>query len=89
MIASHDADESVVLGVCAHGNPGMATAGMGDVLAGIVGGLLAHGCSTTDAAVYGVCLHSCAGDLALEQVGERSLLATDLLPHLILLLKEV
>ncbi len=89
VIASHDADESVVLGVCAHGNPGMATAGMGDVLAGIVGGLLAQGCSTTDAAVYGVCLHSCAGDLALEQVGERSLLATDLLPHLILLLKEV
>lgn len=88
VIASHDADDSALLGVCAHGNPGMATAGMGDVLAGVVGGLLAQGCSTADAAVYGVCLHSCAGDLAGKQVGERSLLATDLLPHLMTLLKD-
>ncbi len=89
VIASHNADGSALLGVCAHGNPGMATAGMGDVLAGVVGGLLAQGCSITDAAVYGVCLHSCAGDLAAQQLGERSMLAADLLPHLIALLKEV
>jgi len=63
------------------GNPGMASGGMGDVLAGIIGGLLAQGLSLRDAARAGVWLHASAADKAAK-VGERGLLATDLLPHL-------
>ncbi|MEZ5553583.1 MAG: NAD(P)H-hydrate dehydratase [Pseudomonadales bacterium] len=81
------AGSAAVLGICAHGNPGMATAGMGDVLAGIIGGLWAQGADEQTAALTGVCLHSRAADLAVKQVGERSLLATDLLPHLMTLLR--
>ncbi|HET8711026.1 MAG TPA: NAD(P)H-hydrate dehydratase, partial [Spongiibacteraceae bacterium] len=67
--------------VANYGNPGMATGGMGDVLSGIVGGLLAQGIAPGRAAALAVCLHGCAGDLA-AQAGERGLLATDLLAHL-------
>lgn len=74
------AEPERLLGVCGHGNPGMATAGMGDVLSGLIGGLLAQGLGASEAAVLGVCLHSCAGDLAAQRLGQRSLLATDLLP---------
>ncbi|MGA1370258.1 MAG: NAD(P)H-hydrate dehydratase [Pseudomonadales bacterium] len=77
-----------VLGVCAHGNPGMASAGMGDVLAGIIGGLLAQGLPAAAAALTGTCLHSAAADRASARLGERSLLATDLLVDLIALLAE-
>jgi ADP-dependent NAD(P)H-hydrate dehydratase / NAD(P)H-hydrate epimerase len=63
------------------GNPGMATGGMGDVLSGITGGLLAQGLTIDRAATLGVCLHGHAADLAAQN-GERGLLATDLLPHL-------
>ena len=75
--------EPQLLGVCAHGNPGMATAGMGDVLSGVIGGCLAQGLEPAPAAVIGTCLHSYAGDLAAGELGQRSLLATDLLPHLV------
>ncbi|MCC5797213.1 MAG: NAD(P)H-hydrate dehydratase [Methylophaga sp.] len=64
------------------GNPGMATGGMGDVLAGIIGGLLAQHFSLLDAACLGVVLHGMAADKATELDGERGLLAMDLLPHL-------
>lgn len=67
---------------CVHGNPGMATGGMGDVLSGIIGALLAQGLSLADAARLGVCLHSRAADLEAEAQGERGMLASDLLPHL-------
>ena len=67
--------------ICQHGNPGMATGGMGDVLSGIVGGLLAQGLALEDAARLGVCLHSKAADLAAGQ-GQRGLLASDLFPLL-------
>lgn len=67
--------------VCDAGNPGMASGGMGDVLTGVIAGLLAQGLSTGDAAQLGVCLHANAADRAAEQ-GERGLLASDLLPHL-------
>lgn len=72
-------------GICAHGNPGMATAGMGDVLAGIVGGLLAQLKATPprqaveDAGLLGTCLHSLAADRAARRLGEATLLATDIL----------
>lgn len=64
------------------GNPGMATGGSGDVLAGLLGALLAQGVEAFDAAVLGVYLHGRAGDLARDEVGETSLIATDLLDHL-------
>ena len=63
------------------GNPGMATAGMGDILSGIIAGLLAQGLSPGDAAVAGAWLHGRAGDLGAAE-GERGMLATDVLPYL-------
>lgn len=69
------------------GNPGMASGGMGDVLSGILGGLLAQGLSVTQAAVLGAGLHAEAADLAVGDWGERSLLATDLVPALCQLLQ--
>lgn len=78
ILAAPSADGGALLGVCAHGNPGMASAGMGDVLSGIVGALLAQGLNAEAAAVAGVCLHSFAGDRAVLRFGPRSLLASDL-----------
>ncbi len=76
-----------VVGLCAHGNPGMASAGMGDVLSGVIGGLLGQGVPPVTAACLGVCLHSLAADRAAGRLGEASLLATDLVPEMIELLK--
>lgn len=70
------------LWVCENGNPGMATAGMGDVLSGVLGALLAQGMGLRLSAIYGMCLHSFAADLAAQESGERGLLATDLYPFL-------
>lgn len=64
------------------GNAGMATAGSGDVLAGIVTGLMAQGLGSEEAACLGVFLHGLAGDLARKNVGEVSLMASDLLHFL-------
>ena len=64
------------------GNPGMASGGMGDILAGVIGSLLAQGFPLIDAACIGVALHGMAGDRAAKQDGERGMLAMDLLPHL-------
>lgn len=64
------------------GNPGMGSGGMGDVLAGVIGGLLAQGFPLMEAACVGVTLHGMAGDKAAEQDGERGMLAMDLIPHL-------
>ena len=71
--------------VCPAGNPGMASGGMGDVLSGVLGGLLAQGLNPLVAAEVGVFIHSVAADRAADEGGERGLLATDLLPHLRLL----
>ena len=68
--------------VCTDGNPGMATAGMGDVLTGVLAALLAQGMNARDAAVFGTCLHAAAGDLAAEKDGQRGMLASDVFPHL-------
>ncbi|RKZ37781.1 MAG: bifunctional ADP-dependent NAD(P)H-hydrate dehydratase/NAD(P)H-hydrate epimerase [Gammaproteobacteria bacterium] len=65
-------------GVCPYGNPGMSGGGMGDVLTGVIAGLIAQGLDTRQAADLGVCLHGQAGDKAAG-AGERGLLATDLM----------
>lgn len=67
---------------CGEGNPGMASGGMGDILSGVLGGLLAQGFGLAEAARLGVCLHACSADRAAAELGERGLLATDLLPWL-------
>ena len=64
------------------GNPGMATAGSGDVLTGMITGLLAQGISPQDAAVAGVYIHGLAGDLAVVETGSAALLASDIVDHI-------
>ena len=64
------------------GNPGMATGGTGDVLAGVIGALLGQKLEPYHAACLGVEVHGRAGDLAARRVGEVSLMATDLLDSL-------
>lgn len=67
--------------LCDKGNPGMATAGMGDVLSGVIAGLIGQGIPLGDAAKLGVCMHAMAGDLASKE-GERGMIAMDLMPYL-------
>lgn len=64
------------------GNPGMASGGTGDVLTGLIAGLLAQGLGALDAARLGVYLHGLAGDLAAARTGEAALAAGDLLTYL-------
>ena len=61
------------------GNPGLATAGTGDVLAGIISSFLAQGIPAFEAAQCGVYIHGLAGDIASEDLGYRGLIAGDLL----------
>ena len=61
------------------GNAGMATAGSGDVLTGIITGLLARGYQHREACIVGMYLHGLAGDIAVEELGEESLLARDII----------
>lgn len=68
--------------LCDRGNPGMASGGMGDVLTGIVAGLLAQGLAARAAARLGVWLHAGAADAAVATTGEAGLLASDLMAHL-------
>lgn len=70
-----------VTALCEAGNPGMATGGMGDVLSGVIGGLMAQGLSLSIAAKLGVLVHAAAGDLAAKK-GERGMIASDLFPFL-------
>jgi NAD(P)H-hydrate epimerase len=80
--------EDALIDICLEGNPGMASGGMGDVLSGICGAMLALGRSAAvrfdaaDAARFAVCAHGEAGDIAAARIGQRGLLATDLLEFL-------
>nr|MCU0494791.1 NAD(P)H-hydrate dehydratase [Chloroflexaceae bacterium] len=64
------------------GNPALATAGTGDVLAGVIGGLLAQGLNGYEAALLGVYLHGAAGALVREELGDAGAMASDLLTRL-------
>ena len=64
------------------GNPGLASGGTGDVLAGVIGGLLAQGLAAYDAAVFGVFAHGTAADMVAAERGEAGLLAHDVLAAL-------
>lgn len=69
------------IAICTAGNPGMATGGMGDVLSGVLGGLVAQSIPLEVTARLGVILHAAAGDLAAKK-GERGMIASDLMLYL-------
>ena len=73
--------------ICPVGNPGMATGGSGDVLAGIIGGLLGQ-LPYEQAVLYGVLLHGAAGDLCAEELGEYSMTPSDIIEALPKVMKE-
>jgi len=87
---AHAQDEiGVASYVCPYGNPGMASAGMGDVLAGVIGGLIAQSDISKshlldnkllDIAAFAVTLHAQAGDEVANKMGEKGMLASDLIP---------
>lgn len=75
-----------VLYVCNAGNPGMASGGMGDVLAGVIGALMAQKLNPVDASRIAVYAHAHAADLRVAEMGERGLKATELMPNIRLIL---
>jgi len=78
------ADPHGQVAICPTGNPGMASAGMGDVLTGVITGFLAQGLTAWNAARAGVYVHGLAGDLAALTMGEPGLIASDVIsaiPH--------
>lgn len=68
--------------LCRAGNPGMATAGMGDVLSGIISGLAVQNISLAIAAKLGVLIHAMAGDVSASESGERGMIASDVIGQL-------
>lgn len=71
------------------GNHGMATAGSGDILTGILAGLIAQGMEPAQAAAAGVYLHGAAGDLQAEHTGTYGMMARDILDGIGIVLKEI
>jgi len=80
------ASDDMPVGLCSEGNPGMASGGMGDVLTGVIAGLLAQRAQAKTmhalAARLGVCVHGRAADVAAHQDGERGMLASDVIAML-------
>lgn len=70
-------------------NPVLATAGTGDVLAGMIAGMLAQGLKPFDGACIGVYIHGLAGEKLKTKIGEAGVLASDLLPLIPLIIKEI
>jgi hydroxyethylthiazole kinase-like uncharacterized protein yjeF len=85
IVASPDGRASVNPSI----NPGLASGGTGDVLAGAIAGLAGQGLSLRDAAVAGVFVHSEAGDMAHQEMGNAGMLASDLLPLLPVTMKNI
>jgi len=77
------------LSVTVAGNPGMATAGMGDVLCGMIGTLLAQGLSAYESATLGAYLHARSGDLGAEELTPTCLESTDIVRYLPVAVKEL
>lgn len=75
--------------LCPFANAGLATAGTGDVLAGSIAGLLSQGVSLDDAAALGVYLHGMAGESVRNRLGDTGMVASDLLPDMPLMIKEL
>jgi NAD(P)H-hydrate epimerase len=76
-------------GISPVANPGLASAGTGDVLSGIIAGLVAQGLSFFDAAAAGVFLHGEAGEMVRSRLGDTGMIASDLLPVLPLVIKQL
>lgn len=89
VIAAVNADKSSSIRMNPNGNPGMATAGSGDVLAGVIGAYLGMGLTTFKAAVTGVYVHGAAGDLAALELGENGMIASDLCNYLPYAIKNI
>lgn len=70
------------MSLCSSGNPGMAVAGMGDVLSGVIGALVAQGLKIPDAARLGVWLHARGADALVREQGEVGMLATEIIPYI-------
>ncbi len=83
------ADKSGKAYVLPVGNSGMATAGSGDVLSGIITSLIAQGCEPVDAAVLGVAIHGLAGELASEKKSEYSVIAGDIVDNIPMVFKNL
>jgi NAD(P)H-hydrate epimerase len=80
LLLSHDAS----LMRCDAGNPAMASAGMGDLLSGMIAGFMGQGLTPWEAAQAGVLVHAVAGDRAVAKRGSRGLLASDLLSEFVI-----
>ena len=75
--------------ICPVSNPGMATAGTGDVLAGAIAGFMAQGLASFDAATCGVYIHAIAGEMVKAEIGDTGMIASDLLFALPVSIKEL
>jgi NAD(P)H-hydrate epimerase len=80
--------EDSMFKLCPYGNPAMATAGMGDILSGLIGGLMAQGIEKQQATELGCCLHSAAADELVSASGYRGVTASDILPWIKKLLNQ-
>ena len=86
MVASRKNNKQSI-GVCDAGNPGMATGGMGDILAGVIGSFIAQGIPMVESVNSAVDLHSKAADLCSIEIGEISLQPSDVIDEIRYLLK--
>ena len=82
IIQTDEAHQEPQYWICKGGNAGMATAGMGDLLTGVIGAFLAQGFASQKATVYAVCAHAEAGDRVAIKYGQRGMIASDLLQPL-------
>ena len=87
MAVNGNSDENAVY-LNQSGNSGMATGGSGDVLTGVIAALIAQGMEPFDAATLGVYIHGLAGDAAADELGEYSVMASDIIDHISTVIKD-